>query len=166
MRYISYIIQKEDKLIINTRRSVITLIEPYMTYVYESPTQYFTLTLQLILVTMLRQPIWKNNNISMATKVKLFQRPMDVNAYIEWRLQALEMKCLRRILKIWCRELKRLIQSCLSTTRPVITLIGCNAVGRASRFFGRQGFFFFINLVYVWHTKVCRPNSVVRNCLM
>ena len=35
------------------------------------------------------------------------------------------------------------IQSCLSTTRPVITLIGCNAVGRASRFFGRQGFFFF-----------------------
>ena len=29
------------------------------------------------------------------------------------------------------------IQSCISTTRPVITLIGCNAVGRASRFFGR-----------------------------
>ena len=36
-----------------------------------------------------------------------------------------------------------LLQSCLSTTRPVITLIGCNAVGRASRFFGRQVFFFF-----------------------
>ena len=29
------------------------------------------------------------------------------------------------------------IQSRLSTTRPVITLIGCNAVGRASRFSGR-----------------------------
>ena len=27
---------------------------------------------------------------------------------------------------------KYVIQSCLSTTRPVITLIGCNAVGRAS----------------------------------
>ena len=30
-----------------------------------------------------------------------------------------------------------LVQSRLSTTRPVITLIGCNAVGRASRFSGR-----------------------------
>ena len=29
------------------------------------------------------------------------------------------------------------IQSSLAITRPVITLIGCNAVGRASRFFGR-----------------------------
>ena len=29
------------------------------------------------------------------------------------------------------------LQSRLSTTRPVITLIGCNAVGRASRFSGR-----------------------------
>ena len=29
------------------------------------------------------------------------------------------------------------IQSRLSTTRPIITLIGCNAVGRASRLFGR-----------------------------
>ena len=50
------------------------------------------------------------------------------------------------------------IQSCLSTTRPVITLIGCNAVGSASRFFGRQVFyfflffflFFFFNLVYIF----------------
>ena len=29
------------------------------------------------------------------------------------------------------------IQSSLAITRPVITLIGCNAVSRASRFFGR-----------------------------
>ena len=29
------------------------------------------------------------------------------------------------------------VQSSLAITRPVITLIGCNAVGRASRFFGR-----------------------------
>ena len=29
------------------------------------------------------------------------------------------------------------IQSSLAITRPVITPIGCNAVGRASRFFGR-----------------------------
>ena len=34
----------------------------------------------------------------------------------------------------------------LSTTRPVITLIGCNAVGRASRFFGRQ--VFFLSCIY------------------
>ena len=41
-----------------------------------------------------------------------------------------------------------MVQSCLSTTRPVITLIGCNAVGRASRFFGRQGFFFFFLIFF------------------
>ena len=35
---------------------------------------------------------------------------------------------------IWNQRLVK-IQSRLSTTRPVITLIGCNAVGRASRFF-------------------------------
>ena len=40
------------------------------------------------------------------------------------------------------------VQSCLSTTRPVITLIGCNAVGRASRFFGRQFFLFFLYIFY------------------
>ena len=58
--------------------------------------------------------------------------------------------------------LSYLLQSCLSTTRPVITLIGCNAVGRASRFFGRQGFFFFFfnffffffNLVYSFGLQI------------
>ena len=35
------------------------------------------------------------------------------------------------------------LQSCPATTRLVITLISCNAVGRASRFFQPVGFFFF-----------------------
>ena len=51
-------------------------------------------------------------------------------------------------------EYCKIVQSCLSTTRPVITLIGCNAVGRASRFFGRQVFlfflFFFKSCIYCW----------------
>ena len=42
------------------------------------------------------------------------------------------------------------VQSSLAITRPVITLIGCNAVGRASRFFGHYVFFFFFNLVYIF----------------
>ena len=36
-----------------------------------------------------------------------------------------------------------LVQSCPATTRLVITLIGCNAVGRASRFFPAARVFFF-----------------------
>ena len=42
------------------------------------------------------------------------------------------------------------IQSCPATTRPVITLIGCNAVGRASRFFRPLGFFLFLSCIYFW----------------
>ena len=41
-----------------------------------------------------------------------------------------------------------LVQSCPATTRLVITLIGCNAVGRASRFFRPLGFFFFLSCIY------------------
>ena len=40
------------------------------------------------------------------------------------------------------------VQSCPATTRLVITLIGCNAVGRASRFFRPLGFFFFILYIF------------------
>ena len=45
------------------------------------------------------------------------------------------------------------VQSCPATTRLVITLIGCNAVGRASRFFRPLGFFcgfifYFLSCIY------------------
>ena len=43
------------------------------------------------------------------------------------------------------------IQSCPATTRLVITLIGCNAVGRASRFFRPLGYFY---LVYIFDCKL------------
>ena len=46
-------------------------------------------------------------------------------------------------LNIMVYDIKPHIQSCPATTRLVITLIGCNAVGRASRFFRPLGFFFF-----------------------
>ena len=36
------------------------------------------------------------------------------------------------------------VQSCPATMRLVITLIGCNAVGRASRFFRPLGFLFYL----------------------
>ena len=55
-----------------------------------------------------------------------------------------------------------LIQSCLSTTRPVITLIGCNAVGRASRFF----IFLFKkkkNLVYICWLQDLQPSQAQRS---
>ena len=41
----------------------------------------------------------------------------------------------------------------LQYKRPVITLIGCNAVGRASRFFGRY-VFCFLNLVYIFGLQI------------
>ena len=41
------------------------------------------------------------------------------------------------------------VQSCPATMRLAITLIGCNAVGRASRFFRPLGvFFFFLSCIY------------------
>ena len=46
-------------------------------------------------------------------------------------------------LNIMVYDIKPHIQSCPATTRLVITLIGCNAVGRASRFFRPLGFFYF-----------------------
>ena len=56
---------------------------------------------------------------------------------------------------VWSSRLESIVQSRLSTTRPVITLIGCNAVGRASRFFGRYGVFFgFFNLYIFFYCKL------------
>ena len=52
-----------------------------------------------------------------------------------------------------CRHKKYIyIQSCPATTRLVITLIGCNAVGRASRFFSAARFFFY--LVYIFLLQI------------
>ena len=53
-----------------------------------------------------------------------------------------------RLSDIFHNNMILMLQSCLSTTRPIITLIGCNAVGRASRFSGRQGFFFFFLIFF------------------
>ena len=54
------------------------------------------------------------------------------------------------IAMVFAQRLFTYTQSCPATTRLVITLIACNAVGRASRFFRPLGFFFFLSCIYFW----------------
>ena len=94
---------------------------------------------------------WRKSEISPLFKGK--GSVLECGNYRGIKLMAHTMKLWERIIDRRIREIVELddiqfgfrkgrsttepIQSCLSTTRPVITLIGCNAVGRASRFFGR-----------------------------
>ena len=86
------------------------------------------------------KPIWRDNNISLGSKVKLmcqFAISIFLNAYESWsltaelqkRMQAFEMRCYRRLLNISYKdhvtneEVRRKIQAAIGEYGELLTLI-------------------------------------------
>ena len=102
------------------------------------------------------KPIWRDNNISLGSKVKLMRslvisillyacESWTLTAELEKRTQAFEMRCYRRILNILCKdhvtneEVRRKIQAAIGEYDELLTLVkkrNQRWFGHVSRSFG------------------------------